>query len=134
MRALRVGGIAYFNIPDRYLPGTELRSVRSVHRSVALGLRRSRLKTREVLVLKVEVRNKGEFLWPASARLNVGNHWLGPDSEMLVRDDARAPIEQGLAFAAADTLELPVVAPDVAGHLLEIDVVQELRGWFAGFG
>lgn len=136
VRVLRVGGIAYFNIPDRYLPGTDL-EIGALRASLALAgsLPLPTLKTRQVLALKVEVRNQGEFLWPASARLNVGNHWLAADGEMLVRDDARAPIEQDLASGAADIIELPVVAPDAAGqYLLEVDVVQEHRGWFSEFG
>jgi SAM-dependent methyltransferase len=134
VRVLRPDGIAYFNVPDSFQLGTELPRA-AARASIECQSAPRAVAPREVVTLKLNVCNQSEILWPASAQLLVGNHWLGPDHEVLVNDDGRATIDVAIAPGGLQEVELVVVAPDApALYQLEIDLVQEQRGWFADLG
>jgi hypothetical protein len=65
----------------------------------------------------------------------VGNHWLAPDGTVLVPDDGRAVIETPIPAGGRYKITLAVCAPEAPGsYLLELDLLQEHRGWFAALG
>jgi len=134
VRVLRPGGVAYFNVPDHLVLGTDL--PRDAARAF-IGCRWDvrPLRPSEVVRLPLTVHNRSALPWPASARLRVGNHWLAADGTVLTNDDARALLDEDVAPGAHVEVELAVLAPDTPGrYQLEMDVVQEHKGWFATLG
>ena len=54
---------------------------------------------------------------------------------MVVRDDARTVMHEGLAAGQTVSVDLTVTAPPAAGtYLLDIDLVEEQVAWFADCG
>ena len=134
IRVLRPGGIAYFNVPEQYVIGTKLPSA-ALRAAIALVGEIPTLTPGQVLPIKLRVQNMSEVAWPTSARLVVGNHWLSADGELLAQDDGRAPITEPVEPGGNYEVELPVAAPQTPGtYQLEVDLVQELVGWFAAGG
>src|SRR5262249_6711185 len=67
--------------------------------------------------------------------VNVGNHWLSQHGELLVLDDARAPLPAAMKPQEEAEIRLTVTAPKRPGpHWLEFDVVQEFVLWFQTMG
>jgi len=134
VRVLRPHGIAYFNVPDRVLVGTEL-PPSAARASIECHWTPRIPAPGEVLTLDLVVHNRSELPWPASARLLVGNHWLAPDGTVLVPDDGRAAIEAPIPAGGRYEITLAVCAPELPGsYLLELDLLQEHRGWFVALG
>ena len=134
LRVLRPGGVAYFNIPepfvyDRALPAEAWQA------SVSLASPAPPFAAGRDALLTVKVRNDSEIAWPASAEVRVGNHWRSPDGTLVVLDDARSLIPTDVEPGMECDVQLRVVAPDQPGdYELEIDLLQELVGWFADRG
>jgi SAM-dependent methyltransferase len=91
--------------------------------------------------LVVTVENRSAVVWPCLAdnrgrlQLNVANHWLFPDGEVMTRDDARCPLPHDLEPGQRVRVVLGIRAPQFDGHYdLELDLVQENVGWFGQRG
>jgi SAM-dependent methyltransferase len=134
VRVLRPGGVAYFNVPDHLVLGTDLpRDAARAAIECQWAVRA--LAPGEVVRLPVTVNNRSPVLWPATARLQVGNHWLSAEGAVLANDDGRAAVEADVAPGGQAGVELAVSAPETPGsYLLEIDLLQEHKGWFATLG
>jgi glucose/arabinose dehydrogenase len=97
----------------------------------------STIKAGEKVLLQVKVKNNGPALWPAIGQpdhkyqVNLGNHWYDRNEKPLVNDDARSPLPRDIQPNEEVTLPLRVTAPAAPGdYVLELDMVQELVGWF----
>ncbi len=93
------------------------------------------------LTLQVEVENAGDRNWPALGRpegtleIHLGNHWLVDPETVYSWDDGRCPLPFDLAPGQKVVLNLGVRLPEENGeYLLELDMVQEDRGWFEASG
>ncbi len=91
--------------------------------------------------LRVRVENRSPHLWPgvpaAKSRhqINLANHWLTEDGDVLRRDDGRCPLPHDVRAGESVDLLLGVHAPPFNGpHWIELDLVQENVGWFAERG
>jgi SAM-dependent methyltransferase len=85
----------------------------------------------------VRVRNVSGGVWyqDLTNQINVANHWLGVDGEVVVHDDGRARLPGRMQAGERADVVLRVRAPSIAGtYLLELDVVQEGTAWFAQHG
>ena len=81
------------------------------------------------------MRNASPRHWPADAGINLGNHWFDLAGHAIAFDDGRTALGRELAPGAEAILDLLVTAPPLVGrHTLEVDLVQEAVGWFAGHG
>lgn len=84
--------------------------------------------------VRARVVNKSGELWPAEAKLRLGNHWRA-HGELVVRDDGRVDLPHTLRPGDWVDLDLLVRAPAEPGdHELELDIVQELVAWWADVG
>jgi SAM-dependent methyltransferase len=134
VRVLRPQGVAFFNIPAGLVVGSDLPTA-AVRASVECRGAPQSMAPGEVATVGLRVRNASDVLWPASARLLVGNHWLAGDGALLVHDDGRGAIDGAIPAGGVQDVELAVVAPDLPGsYQLEVDVLQEQKGWFASLG
>jgi hypothetical protein len=63
--------------------------------------------------------------------VQLGNHWLTPESEALVWDDGREPLPFDVPPNAQVQMTVTVTAPASPGnYVLELDMVQEGVAWF----
>jgi SAM-dependent methyltransferase len=99
------------------------------------------LRPGERVTLPVRLTNGSLTTWPASGRadgkyqVKLGNHWRTASDEMIVLDDGRATLPHDLAPGSETTVSLSITAPPAAGsYVLELDMVQELAGWFVSGG
>ncbi|TMM12006.1 MAG: hypothetical protein E6G01_16575 [Actinobacteria bacterium] len=84
--------------------------------------------------LKVRVRNRSRVRWPPDT-VRVGNHWLGPDGQLLCLDDGRAEIPWEMVPGKEAVVSLWTVTPTCPGrHVLELDAVCEGHSWFSQRG
>ncbi len=137
VRVLRPGGLAVFQIPARpsaptpkALPDDAFRASIEI-----LGRAPRKVSALDQVRLRVRVRNASPRHWPADAGINLGNHWFDLAGHAIAFDDGRTALGRELAPGAEAILDLLVTAPPLVGrHTLEVDLVQEAVGWFAGHG
>ena len=133
-RVLSPGGVAVFDMTAslnvRHLPEQSHRAEISIDSALP------ELRAGEQATIRASVTNVGGLDWPAGCWLAAGNHWRAPDSAvMVVRDDARTVMHEGLAAGQTVSVDLTVTAPPAAGtYLLDIDLVEEQVAWFADCG
>jgi SAM-dependent methyltransferase len=91
--------------------------------------------------LQVRVENRSTHVWPgvpaAKSRyqINLANHWLHEDGDVVRRDDGRCPLPHDVPPGDSVDLLLGVHAPPFNGsYWIELDLVQENVGWFAERG
>ncbi len=134
MRVLRPRGVAFFNVPERFLldeplPPEAWRASLTLIGTIPpfVAGRTSRMRVR--------VSNESPVQWPSSARVRVADRWCAPDGRLVVRDDARTVITTAMDPGAACDVELAVLPPVQPGQYeLEVDLLQEMIGWFADQG
>jgi SAM-dependent methyltransferase len=133
-RVLKPGGLLVFQVPDAREPLARLGRGAVLAELEPLA-ERLRVPEGAGALVRVRVRNTGSKPWPAipgPQMIYLGNHWLGADGSMLVRDDARTGLGSDVAPGEARELELLVTAPAEAGeYLLELDLVQQDVAWFS---
>jgi SAM-dependent methyltransferase len=133
VRVLAPNGVAVFDMPVR-LRGVKLRNG-SRRASVEVESGPGRLQPGDQATVTARVTNISGIDWPAGARLSLGNHWLSGTGELLVRDDGRSSLGQGLAAGDSERLELVVTAPKQPGdYRLVLDLVEEGVCWFGDRG
>ncbi len=95
------------------------------------------IKAGQKVPLQVRIKNDGSAIWPAIGQpdhkyqVNLGNHWYDRSEKPLVNDDARSPLPHDIQPGEEFALPLTVTAPAAPGeYILELDMVQELVGWF----
>jgi SAM-dependent methyltransferase len=151
LRVLAPGGLFVFQLPSHRteqepsasatctpIPGR----LRAAAFKARLTADRSSLSVRagELVTLGVTVENCSPHVWPAlpnarGYRINLANHWLDQDGELVQRDDGRCPLPYDLAPGSRAELMLHVTAPPLDGsYWLELDLVQENVSWFAERG
>jgi SAM-dependent methyltransferase len=135
LRVLAPGGLLVFQIPSEVaitpLPASGYRACIHVLQPP------ERLETGQRQTLRVRLQNASDVTWPADDRylLRLGNHWLHADARLYLMDDGRTPLPHDLAPGQETELALAICSPPVPGrYLLEIDMVQEMVGWFSHFG
>jgi SAM-dependent methyltransferase len=134
LRVLRPGGVAFFDVPDGINLDEEL-PPQAWRASLTLMGTIPQLAPGQVASVTIKVRNDSPIPWPSQAGLRVGDHWRTPDGRMVVFDDARTAIDSTVEPGGEYEIQLRVVAPGRAGEYeLEVDLVQELIGWFADRG
>jgi SAM-dependent methyltransferase len=156
VRVLRPGGLLVFQVPSHRTasePGSAESRTEATEPlpddacraglSVQHGSPASRLTMRahEERTLCVRVENRSSQIWlgiPAARsryQINLANHWLYDDGQIMRRDDGRCPLPHDLKPGAHVDLLLGIQAPPFNGsYLVEIDLVQENAGWFGDRG
>jgi SAM-dependent methyltransferase len=152
VRVLKPGGLLVFQLPSsrstaRPPPSaSRTRSRRALpasafHADIAVTAPPAQLSPREEVNLEVVVRNRSSHRWPSLPdplgryEVNVANRWLGPDGEIVRRDDGRCPLAHDVRPGEQTSAMLVVEAPPDDGHyILEIDLVQEDIAWFGERG
>ena len=93
------------------------------------------------VTLEVTAENRSPHPWPALPDalgrygINVANHWLDENGDVVQRDDGRCPLPWDVAPAARASAMLIMTAPAEDGvYQVELDLVQEDVGWFADRG
>jgi SAM-dependent methyltransferase len=134
VRVLRPNGIAYFNVPERtVLPEPVPRD--AWRAELALAGPAPSFEAGGPAALELIVRNASQAAWPASAHLQIGNHWTTSAGERVPGDESRAPLEGAVAPGESRQLSLVAIAPSEPGEYeLEIDLVQEGISWFGARG
>jgi SAM-dependent methyltransferase len=99
------------------------------------------MRANEERTLRVRVENRSPHVWPGvpAARsryqINLANHWLTIDGEVMRRDDGRCPLPHDLTPGSHVDMLLGIQAPPFDGaYWIELDLVQENVGWFAERG
>jgi 2-polyprenyl-3-methyl-5-hydroxy-6-metoxy-1,4-benzoquinol methylase len=134
MRVLRPGGVAFFNVAETHLYGLALPDA-AKRAAIQLVAPPTQLAPGQILPIDIRVRNDSPVPWALSARVQVGNHWRGPDGTVVSFDDGRAVIDRDLGPGETTEVTLPVKAPaEPGGYQLELDLLQERLGWFAEAG
>lgn len=95
------------------------------------------LKTRQVVKVRVVVKNESRLPWPADgittdgAKVNLAYHWLAPDGAAVVFDGDRTALPKPLDAGKSVTVVATIAAPAAPGtYTLELDLVQEGVTWF----
>jgi SAM-dependent methyltransferase len=149
VRVLRPGGLAVFQVPE-----CSLAALKDARLSGGQGAQEPmpdsgfhagfsgypgsiRAAAGAKIAVPVTVRNLGQCGWPSvgdSKReyvVQLGNHWLTPESEALVWDDGREPLPFDVPPNAQVQMTVTVTAPASPGnYVLELDMVQEGVAWF----
>ena len=79
----------------------------------------------------------GDGTWKSSkiGHIDVGNHWLSFDGTLLINDDGRVSLPQGMTAGAQAEVDLRIKTPAASGiYLCEVDLVHERVAWFAQHG
>ncbi len=152
VRVLRPSGLLVFQVPSHRtasepgsaesrteatgpLPDDACRAGLSVQHGSPVS--RLTMRANEERTLCVRVENRSSQVWPGlpAARsrhqINLANHWLYDDGQIMRRDDGRCPLPHDLAPGAHVDLLLGIQAPPFNGsYQVELDLVQENAGWF----
>jgi glycosyltransferase involved in cell wall biosynthesis len=86
------------------------------------------------LLVRVAVRNTGSITWPnyGANPINLSYHWRDARGEMVEFNGVRAQLPLPLAPGETAEIDLWAEPPPGAGdYLLELDMVEENRGWFS---
>jgi len=149
IRVLAPGGVACFQLPA----GPEPEADRAVARSRTQNVtplpdssfraritpidRPTSLWAGSEVEITFRVENLGSTAWRAEGAepfrlwINLGNHWLDLNDQVVTHDDGRVGLPWDVEPGSSVDLALPVKAPGVPGpYLLEIDMVQEYVSWF----
>ncbi|HEX6506346.1 MAG TPA: class I SAM-dependent methyltransferase [Chloroflexota bacterium] len=129
MRVLAPGGVAVFQVPSQF---HELqRSPLRTHKSQICVEQVAALEAGSRRAVTVLVRNVSDEIWPITAPIQVGNHWLDRHGSVLVVDDGRAPLPGDMRPGDERSVGVWVTAPAVPGrYILEFDLVEEQVAWF----
>jgi len=139
VRLLAAGGILAFQLPSEalapqlytdteVLPDSAFRAKISPRYSVLPATIGSRIS------IMATVANLSSFSWPSDSVV-LGDHWLNPRRETVIRDDARASLPRDLKPGDEIELTIEVTAPQEPGsYFLQLDMVQEHVAWFADKG
>jgi SAM-dependent methyltransferase len=144
LRLLSPGGITVFQLPSHKRTAAEqpprpVNMPAEAYRAnlqVVEGLPRS-LRSTESVLLTVEVRNAGPFVWDqtAAGSIRLGNHWRNPQGVMIIQDDGRTALPPVLGPGEPIRVVLSIQAPRESGSFLcEIDLVHEGISWFGDLG
>jgi SAM-dependent methyltransferase len=143
VRLLAPGGILVFQIPsalagtiiDRPLPNDAFAAEIS---AVVDGVV---IESGSDFCISLRIRNCGRTLWPAGGlsdgkyQVLVGDHWLTPNGEMLLRDHYRACLPKDVAPGEDIQISFGTKAAMPPGrYIVEIDLVQEAVAWFGNEG
>jgi SAM-dependent methyltransferase len=152
VRVLRPGGLLVFQVPS-HRTASEPQPSASTTAAIAplpeaacfarltVEAQTLELDAKVEHTLRVCVENRSPHLWPgvpaAKSRyqINLANHWLTEDEDVLRRDDGRCPLPHDVPPGSSVEMLLGVHAPPFNGpHWIELDLVQENVGWFAERG
>ena len=137
-RVLAPGGFLSFDVPSRPLAAPALpvgALPSSAYRATVVVTRQARSADGARIALDVQVSNTSDQTWPAGVPLNLGNHWLTAEGEMVVPDDQRGTVPLPLAAGQSAVVRLEAVLPDdPAARVLELDLVHEGVAWFGWLG
>ncbi len=134
VRVLRPGGVAFINLPHRFVPAEELpregwKATVTAPRAV------SPVGPGEVFLLELDIHNDSLISWPSSAQLRVGQRWRGSDGGVVAIGALGAAIPETVDPGGDCEPQVWVVAPlEPGGYELEVDLGQQKFGWFADRG
>jgi SAM-dependent methyltransferase len=132
-RVVRPGGVLMLQIPSRPLPPKPLDAT-AYRAHIDLPDAPASLAAGECATLTVNLVNVSEHTWPASAVIQLGNHWLAGET-MLVLNDGRTMLTGDVEPGDFVELPLTVTAPEAAGtYELEVDLVHENVTWWKDAG
>jgi SAM-dependent methyltransferase len=128
-RLLRPGGVALFQVPHGPRPATAMPA--DAYRAAYEMLELRPVEGADAAEAVVRVMNAGGSRWPAEAALFLANHWHSTAGEMLIPEDARAPMPGDVDPGQSVDLTLRVQLPPAAGdYVLEFDIVHDEVCWF----
>ena len=116
VRVLRPGGVAVFNVPESFVVAEPL-PPEAWRASLTLIGTIPPLAPGRVAPLRVKVRNDSSVPWPASAQVQVGDHWRTRDGRLVLFDDARTVIESAVDPGGECEVQLDVVCTAPARRL-----------------
>ena len=102
-----------------------------------LGYELPELRAGTTATLRVRAQNAGSAAWRSRGGTGVlaSYHWLDPLGNAIVWDGPRTAFERPVEPGAEVEVELELRAPQPPGrYRLSIDLVEELRYWFAEVG
>jgi hypothetical protein len=143
VRILAPGGLLLFQIPSELATSEDFYILDNSAYKAEITLPETSIVAQagSTIALKVKIKNLSEISWPAfnsssqTCYLNLGNHWLNELGEIIINDDGRKPLIDGLESQAEIELELTVTIPQPAGnYTLELDMVHEGVAWFKDKG
>jgi SAM-dependent methyltransferase len=152
LRVLEPGGLLVFQLPSHRAATEPSAAVTRTPIAGCLPTRACRARLRvdaatlsldanQEVAIKVSVENTSQSRWAAlpnrrgGHRINLANHWLDAEGELVQRDDARCPLPHDVEPGTPVELMLGVHAPAFDGrYYLELDLVQENVGWFGQRG
>ena len=151
VRVLAPGGLLVFQLPSRrsheqaadatHTPASRRLPPDAYQARLIVEPNTRVMRAGELSAVSVLVENRSPHAWPAAHdgwgrfQINLANHWLDEDGELLQRDDGRCPLPHDLAPGSRVELTMSVTAPLFDGaYLLEFDLVQEDVAWFSQRG
>lgn len=143
-RVARPGGFVVFQIPshltEEWLPNGNV-GTRLPHGSqqaeITFVSPPLAMLADETATITARIRNASDQSWTQDLvnQINLGNHWLSEEGDVISHDDARQRLPGRLDPGQVCELELSVHAPACEGKLiLELDIVQEGVCWFSDHG
>lgn len=138
-RLLDPGGVALFQVPARHRENetTPIILPDAAFAARIEGPRTVRMQSGAPNEVKVRVRNESTVAWEVDTDhpVRLGNHWRDENGSLLVLDDGRVTVPNGLAPGEEADLVVVCYPPtDPGTYALEIDAVQEGVAWFAERG
>jgi SAM-dependent methyltransferase len=136
LRVLKPGGLLVFQMSGEIkvfnkLPDSAFKARIVVEGSAILA------KAGSPFTIHGRVKNLSDTVWPSDdyPPVNLGNHWLGRDGKLVVKDDGRASLPKELKPTEEVEFNLTVTPPEQSGiRFLELDLVQENVAWFKDMG
>ena len=133
MRILKPGGFAVFDMPDS--PSRPLLAEGAHRAQLELLSPITELRVATKQALRVRVTNSSDHDWPPGSLIRLGNHWRGPRGRMIVRNDGKATVPDGLRPGASTEMTIEITAPARPGaYQLELDLVEPHVTWFGRRG
>jgi SAM-dependent methyltransferase len=134
VRVLRPGGVAFFNLPERFVCAQKLPR-EAVRARLTMTGSLSTLAPGEVFPLSLKVHNDSPVPWAASAQLQVAERWRAANGDTVAIDATGAWIQTAVNPGGNCDVRVWVLAPRAPGEYeLEVDLFQEKFGWFADGG
>ncbi len=92
------------------------------------------LKKGSLVYIKVKIKNISKTTWDIynmDNKLNLGNHWLDMEGNIIIHDDGRSAILRILEPDDEIDVNIRLKAPDEIGnYIVELDLVKEGHTWF----
>jgi SAM-dependent methyltransferase len=144
LRVVAAGGVLVFQLPSHRRPADEQQPRRTpmpddgYRAELRIEAEAPAIASAGATVpLAMLLTNVSPHTWHQTriGPIRLGNHWLSPDGRMLIQDDGRTALPEGIEPRTPLRVTVEATAPrDSGDYILECDLVHEGVSWFGDKG